>query len=277
MGLTIHYSLNARCSDARARELVRALHQHAQDLPFQELGPVVEMSGKECDYNTPRRKGDPLTWLLIQARETVEIRTKGSTPKSSYITYRDVHPSRVIAFTAWPGEGCEESNFGLCEYPAEVKTGEGMWRTGIAGWGWGSFCKTAYSANSNYGGVPHFLRCHLTVIALLDKAKELHCLGKVHDEGGFWEKRDMQALARMVADSNAMLAAFGGLLKDLAGEGIEMPISEFPDFEKLEALGQDKLPPQLAQLAKLAQQVTPRTRRSTSLQLDTSFKPTIRT
>jgi len=26
----------------------------------------------------------------------------------------------MITFTAWPGEGCEESNFGLCQYPAEL-------------------------------------------------------------------------------------------------------------------------------------------------------------
>jgi hypothetical protein len=53
-----------------------------------------------------------------------------------------------------------------------------------------------------------------------------------------------------------MLAAFGGCLKDLAGDGVQMPISLFPDFEKLEAAGQDKFPPALAQLAKLARQVT---------------------
>jgi hypothetical protein len=34
-----------------------------------------------------------------------------------------------------------------------------------------------------------------------------------------------------------------------------MPISLFPDFERLEAAGQEKLPPALAQLAKLARQV----------------------
>ena len=218
----------------------------------------MELSGKECDHER-RLQEDPLRWLLIQALKSVEIKTKGSTPRSGYTTYRDVMPCRVIAFTAWPGEGCESSNFGLCEYPAEVETGEGMWRTGIAGWRWHSFCKTEYSSNPDCGGVPHFLQCHLTVIALLDRAKKLHCLGKVDDEGGFWEKRDMQALVRQVGTSNEMLAAFGGLLKDLSGEGTEMAIGQFPDFEKLEALGQDKLPPPLAQLAKLAQQVAHRT------------------
>ena len=72
MGLTIHYSLKARGSDAQARKLIHALHQTAQDLPFKELGNVVELSGDQCDFNQ-RDKEDPLRWLLIQAEEDVEI------------------------------------------------------------------------------------------------------------------------------------------------------------------------------------------------------------
>ena len=43
MGLTIHYSLHARGGDAQARRLIQALHQAAQDLPFQHLGPLVDL------------------------------------------------------------------------------------------------------------------------------------------------------------------------------------------------------------------------------------------
>lgn len=63
MGLTIHYRLIAQRSDARVEMLVDALHQHALDLPFKELGPVVHLSGDECDFNQ-RDKKDPLRWLL---------------------------------------------------------------------------------------------------------------------------------------------------------------------------------------------------------------------
>jgi hypothetical protein len=51
MGLTIHYSLKARGSDAQARKLIQALHQTAQDLPFKELGEIVDLSGDRCDFN----------------------------------------------------------------------------------------------------------------------------------------------------------------------------------------------------------------------------------
>jgi len=51
MGLTVHYSLKSRGKEAHARKLVQALHQTAQDLPFKELGSVVELAGDQCDSN----------------------------------------------------------------------------------------------------------------------------------------------------------------------------------------------------------------------------------
>jgi hypothetical protein len=53
-----------------------------------------------------------------------------------------------------------------------------------------------------------------------------------------------------------MIAAFGGKLKDVLGAGVEMPIADYPDFEKLELAGQSQLPPQIEQLAQLIKQVS---------------------
>jgi hypothetical protein len=102
--------------------------------------------------------------------------------------------------------------------------------------------------------VTNFLQCHLTVIALLDKAKELGCLAEVHDEGGFWQKRDIKALVQEIGSWNEMIAAFGGKLKDLLGGGplgVQSPITQYPNFEQLEAAGLGKLPPGYEKLAKL--------------------------
>lgn len=257
MGLTIHYTLKAQGSEAQARQLVHALHQTAQDLPFKELGQVVELSGADCDFEK-RPKDDPLRWLLIQATESVEIKPEGRKQDQGYTTWFDVLPSRLIAFDTWPGEGCEAANFGLCQYPAVVDTARGRLNTGLSGWHWGSFCKTQYASNPGCGGVPNFLCCHLTVIAMLDRAKQLGCLGHVSDEGGFWEKRDLQALVQEIGSWNEMIAAFGGKLKDLLGDGplgVQSAIAEYPNFEQLEAAGLSKLPPGYEQLAKLIGQV----------------------
>ncbi|KKL23506.1 hypothetical protein LCGC14_2424670, partial [marine sediment metagenome] len=59
----------------------------------------------------------------------------------------DVRPTHLIAFRAWPGEGCEEANFGLCIYPKTIEIDDHSTgrkrriRTGLSGWCWSSFCK----------------------------------------------------------------------------------------------------------------------------------------
>jgi hypothetical protein len=253
MGLTLHYKLKAKGTDAAARKLVAALHQAAHDLPFKELGEIVDVSGDACDYDK-RQKEDPIRWLLIQAQGSVSVK---HLPGESEYSARRVSPLRMIAFTAWPGEGCEESNFGLCQFPAKIiDPRHGNLKTKLSGWRWSSFCKTQYASDPNCGGVPNFLRCHLTVIALLDKAKQLGCLDEVSDEGEFWEKRDLEQLVKEIGSWNEMLAAFGGKLKDVLGGGVEMPISEYPNFESLELAGQKQLPPGIEQLARLIKSVS---------------------
>jgi hypothetical protein len=257
MGLTIHYALKAR-SESSARKLIHELHQTAHDLPFKEIGDVVELSGAACDPDN-RDPDDPLRWLLIQSSASVKLngthKLGNGRQGESWMT---VNPAHLIAFTAWPGEGCEESNMGLCLYPAEVASSRGPVQTKLTGWRWHSFCKTQYASNPECGGVSNFLRCHLTVIAMLDKARALGGLGEVSDEGGFWEQRDLPALVKEIGSWNEMIAAFGGKLKDLVGQnsmGLESAIAEFPNFEQLEAAGQDKLPPEFARLMELITRV----------------------
>ena len=253
---------------ARARELIHALHQTAQDLPFKELGEVVELSGEQCDPGK-RPKDDPLRWLLIQATETVEVKAEGRKGMEGWTECYNVPPTRLIGFDAWPGEGCEASNYGLCQYPRVIATERGPLSTRLPDWFWGSFCKTQYASNPQRGGVPNFLRCHLTVIAMLDRAKQLHCLKEVDDEGGFWKKRNLPLLVREVGSWNEMIAAFGGKLKDLTGNGpvkLEAPIAQFPDFERLEAAGQNQLPPELQKLFALMERVGVKPREELLLQ-----------
>jgi hypothetical protein len=75
---------------------------------------------------------------------------------------------------------------------------------------------------------------------MLDFAKQLGILASVHDEGGFWEKRDVKALAEEVGEWNEAMAAIVGQLKDKFGGDFQAPIAEFPDFEHLEARGRRK-------------------------------------
>lgn len=227
MGLTIHYALHADTrSDHDARRAVQQLQQAAMDLPFVEVGAVIELTGDSlCVENA---EDDQLRWLLVQASPWIRIGTGCSR----------VRPNHLIAFTAWPGPGCEVANIGLCRYPPTIESDGKTIATGIDGWYWKSFCKTQYASDPKDGGIRNFLRCHLTVIKLLDRARELNVLAEVKDEGGFWERRDVAMLAEAVGQWNQHVAAVVGRYKDWFHGAITAPITEYPDFEHLEADGQ---------------------------------------
>lgn len=240
MGLTIHYTLKSKGTEATARKLVTALHARAQTLGFKVLGDVVELEGEQCDFNK-RKADDDLQWLLIQARESLEI--TGS-PRGQH-SWVDVIPTRLIAFNTWPGEGCESANFGLCRYPARIETSRGSKATKLSGWHWHSFCKTQYASEPGCGGTANFVRCHLLVTAMLAQAKQLGFLADVSDGGGFWDHRDVAALVKEVGTWNESMAAFAGLLTDRLGAGpvgVASAISSYSNFEHLEAAGQKHLP-----------------------------------
>jgi hypothetical protein len=242
MGLTIHYSLRSRVrKPEKAREQLVRLRERALDLPLKEVGDLVEITGPDCDFEQYDRE-HPHRWLLIQASQYVDH------PRHREYSYT-VPPTHVLAFSTWPGEGCEPANLGLCRYPDTIEVDHPMRRglrekipTRLSGWRWGSFCKTQYASNPEYGGVPHFLRCHLAVVSMLDRAKELGILEHVSDEGDYWDNRDVEALARQVGEWNSMIARWAGQLKDaLEDEGnglsLQAGILGFPNFEHLEAAG----------------------------------------
>jgi hypothetical protein len=191
MGLTIHYDLKSKESEDVIVQKLNSLRSRALDLGFTEIGDMIDLKGKDCNFGKYDRE-HPLRWLLCQSQGSRKVRGQNA--------WHSLIPIRVIAFTTWPGKGCEEANFGLCQY----KPG-GLWK-------WHSFCKTQYASEH---GAEHFLRCHLSVVQLLDKAKELGLLKEVNDEGNYWKKRDVAALAKEVGDWNVMISGFGAQLRSM--------------------------------------------------------------
>ena len=235
MGLTIHYALRtATRSPKTARAVLARLRSRALDLPFERVDEIIELEGAACDYRQYDRE-HPLRWLLIQAGQYVDD------PGRQGYNY-SIAPLHVIAFSAWPGKGCEEANFGLSRYPPAIEVDDpvhpGRKRriaTRLSGWRWASFCKTQYASNPNLGGAANFLRCHLAVIKTLDQAQSLGVLDRVSDEGGYWDKRDLRVLAEEVGSWNETLAGLAGQLADWFGKDVVSAITQFPTFEHLEA------------------------------------------
>jgi len=116
MGLTVHYNLRTKTTSVKqAKELLSKLRQRALDLPFAEVGEMVELTGPACNHEN-HGPDDPLGWLVVQAREFIERPAPGGL-RHIY----SVRPTHVIAFTTLPGQGCEGANFGLCRYPATIE------------------------------------------------------------------------------------------------------------------------------------------------------------
>lgn len=234
MGLTIHYRLSTDRTEADdARRLVQEFRRLAQQLLFQEVGTIFEFQDEQC-----RRQGaeDEHAWLKIQAGQYLQVDGK----------HLRVEPLHILAFTTLPGAGCEPANFGLARFPAFVSDehdSRKQTRTNLHGWRWRSFCKTQYASDPAAGGSANFVRCHLSVISLLDAIKNRQLAEvEVSDESDYWEHRDVHRLAAVVGEWNEMIAAVAGQLKDaVSGFELEAPITNYSTFEHLEARGHDRL------------------------------------
>jgi len=252
MGLTIHYQLRCVGALAHVTRKLAALRQAALDLPLAEVQEIVHLQGDRCrpehyEFNSALR------WLAIQAGLHLPCKEKprfrGERGRSYSLL---VDPLEIVAFTVLPGDGCENLELGLARYPATITHEGRAVPTKLAhGWHWRAFCKTQYASDPACGGVPNFLRCHLGITALLDRAQALGILKSVTDEGHFWESRSIEALTKEIGSWNAMIAVLGGALKDAVGDDVQVaaPIFGFANFEALEAAGHASLPDAVKRLA----------------------------
>jgi hypothetical protein len=232
MGLTLHYTIDGQIRNrVQARRLVERLRARALDLPFARVGRlyVAPRAGKTPSGRT--RTVPP--WLRQEGTRFV---MRGE-------QCLHAEPEVLACFIVHPAEGSETAWIGLARYPSAIVDHQGRRRpTKLSGWSWQNFCKTQYASNPKYGGMENFLRAHLSLVALLDEAKALGLRVRVSDEGGYWKRRDREALAAEVASWNALVAGFGGKFKDAVAAAGEVTgdIFNFPNFEHLEAKGSER-------------------------------------
>ena len=238
MGLTIHWSFQGPQNKTEAKAIIEKLRQRAMDLPFESVSEIVSFKGEDAQFDRDR-KNDPFNWLKIQAIQTVWSKDG----KSGW----DCLTKEIIGFQILVAPGSEPMEIFLATYPKTILIEDRWWgkrkrlRTGLAGWYGRSFTKTQYASNADCGGVPNFLRAHLSVVRMLDYAKELGLLADVSDEGQFFEKRDIPALVKEIGEWNDFIAAFVGAIDDEVGQRAVAPIKEFANFEHLEAKGQNQI------------------------------------
>jgi hypothetical protein len=237
MGLTIHWSFQGPPPKADAKAVIEKMWQRAMDLPFESASEIVHFQGPETVFD--RENDDDFGWLKVISNQIVWNRDLS--------LGRQCPAKELIGFLIDVAPGTDLMGVYLADYPKTImvkdeRTGKPRrLPTDLTSWYGSGFCKTQYASHPDCGGIRNFLRAHLSVVRLLDFAKELGILLKVTDESNFFANRDVPALVDTVGDWNAMIAATAGAIDDLFGGIIEAPITSFPDFEHLEAKGQDKI------------------------------------
>src|SRR5579871_5049754 len=86
MGLTIHYRLQSKTvpgnkssgshdNAMQVEQTVAKMRQLALDLPFEQVGDIVNLTGDQCDPDAHRKerenRDESLSWLLIQSGQSV--------------------------------------------------------------------------------------------------------------------------------------------------------------------------------------------------------------
>ena len=154
----------------------------------------------------------------------------------------DLHPDECWFF--WiDADGSEPLLIGLARYPAVVEhtvNGKSVpFETGLGvGWHWEGFAKTQYASLPEHGGDDHFVKVHTGFVRLLDRVREDLPDLEVTDESGYADHRDEAELRKEIRKWNSLVAGVTGRLKD-AGHATESPILNHPEFEHLEAEGDD--------------------------------------
>lgn len=227
MGLTIHYTL-ALPPDTPALVVtnrVGRLRATALRIGFAQVGPLVRTTAGQSLAEAFGPRDALAHWFRFSAAMHLDERD----PITGGLT--DALPE-AVGFTVHPGRGSEAATFGVARVPPADAP-----RTPARGvhlvWHWRSACKTQYASAV---GKEHFVRCHTSLVSLLEAARRLGFRVTVLDEGGYWETRDSSRLVAEVERMNRIMARFAGAVHDAIGDAVrvEGPIFEHPEFERLE-------------------------------------------
>jgi hypothetical protein len=232
MGLTINYKLSVaeNFSSAVVRELVHRAGLYAKKIGCAEVSDATRVTADT-----------PFTRLFARAGREEDA------------CFGLIPAKRGWVVEVWPGGGCESAFFGLCQYPRraayELRGKRGFAPTEYkGGWLFKGSCKTPYA---NEYGWPHFLRCHKTIISILEFWQKLGVTVETRDEGGYWESRSEEQLKNKLRQYDGLLAMVSGVFKDATTATfptVESPIFARNDFERLEAEGWREFGRRLSQL-----------------------------
>lgn len=228
MGLHLCYELelSPESTEEKVNSLLGLLRTAAQQLPFEEVSPIFRFVGEQC---RPGRWGesDQLEWYF-------KLFASGLAARCPDPEYPPSVPAEIaIGFVVHPGARCEGAAFGLARFPEPVITCPNEQPGQTRGWHWHALCKTQYASVVSDD---HLIRCHLSLVELLEEALRLGFGVTVRDETHYWETRDKERLLEGVHAMNRIVARLTGRLGDALPDDLRLggAIVEHPRFEHLE-------------------------------------------
>ena len=238
MGLHLCYelSLPADVPDVDVARLVSELRERTLALPFDRVSESVRLTEQALAGPSPLR-GLAYTRLEDVAHVRASLargelwRRRLGVPDEDLTRVHvppDV-PTVARAFAVAPERGCEPAAFGVVQLARGAQDPSPWW--------WHVCCKTQYAS---VVGDDHLLRCHGSLVTLLDAAAAVGFDIEVRDETGYWELRDPRQLVDAVAEMNRVVACFAGAFTDALRDAgadsrqVKGAIFEHPDFERLE-------------------------------------------
>lgn len=250
MGLSVNYSLSLPgdppLDEVEAR--VRALHARCGELPLFWMTRVESLSGESL--RRAREKG-----YVWGASDDVAIHVDGNghaklaSDRERPTRYPSYDATTVVSFIWRPSPGTETGGLGVARSAMSITVPNAKSpaiepRTlaipyARSPWRGRDSIKTQYSGQARFGGIDHFLKSHLTVVAALDAARDEGFELDVFDDGGYFEHRDVDALLAELDRWNHLVARVaGGFIDALRGRvdgTIAAPIAARADFERVEA------------------------------------------
>ena len=230
MGLHLCYELDlARdLSFADVTERVRQLHRIAVTLPFDTVGPLVQINEGESLGDGNNSDSGLVSFIRLCAQIRLDPRDPVTDARI------DLLPN-AVGFAVNAGDHCETATFGVAWVPRSDEDGNRL-RGDPYIWHWHAVPKTQYASVL---GDNHLIRCHTSLVALLDKAAELGFDVTVRDETHYWETRDTNVLLSEVREMNRIVAQIAGNFHDALCEHGQVggAIFDHPEFEELETRG----------------------------------------
>ena len=231
MGLHLCYdlSLPGETSERGVLRVVTKLHTHAATLGFAKLSPIVQVAP---DDSVPP---GGLSFPVLTDFFGVSASILGDPHDENWnrVDQRERQWCKAIGFVVHPGDRCEGATFGFAA-PSPVDSPEWPRNAHVyKDWHWHCCCKTQYASVVSDA---HLIRCHLSLVELLEECARLGITIDVRDEAGYWETRDTDELLKRVHDMNRLVARFAGKLHDVisTSANVEGAIFDHPEFEHLE-------------------------------------------